>query len=86
MLEDYPDYAESDRVLFMLGRSQAKQKHVADAEQTFNRLQEEHPESPYARKIPKLPEVPPEVVQPAEAVDEPASEGSDEDSGAEEDS
>ena len=89
MLEDYPDYAEPDKVLFMLGRSQMKQKHIVDAEQTFGRLEEEHPESQYARRIPTLPEVPPEVPEleePVEVMDEEASESSDEDSGAEEDS
>lgn len=89
LLEDYPDYEETDKVLFGLGRSQLKQKHIADAEQTFNRLEEEYPESQYARKIPTLPELPPEVPEvevPAEVVDEESSDSTDEDSGTEEDS
>ena len=87
MLEDYPDYGEPDKVLFMLGRAQMKQKHIADAEQTFEQLKNEHPDSSYSRKIPKLPEVPPEVEEAAEVVDEEApTNGSEESSGAEEDS
>lgn len=86
LLADYPDYEESDNVLYMLGRSQLKQKHVAEAGETFDRLKSEYPESPYAHKIPKLPEIPPEPEQPTEVVDETATEEPEEGSEAEGDS
>ena len=86
MLEEYPDYPEHDKVLYNLGRSQMKQKHVGDAEETFFRLEKEYPDSPFTRKIPKLPDIPPEVEEPAEVVDEEPAESAEEDSGAEEDS
>jgi outer membrane protein assembly factor BamD len=86
MLQDYPEYMEQDKVLYMLGRSQMKQKHAGEAEETFFRLEKEHPDSRFIGKIPKLPDIPPEVEEPAEVVDEEPADSAEEDSGAEEDS
>ena len=87
LLDEYPNYEESDKVLFLLGRSQLKQGHYEDAEGTFQRLQTEYPDSSYSRKIPHVPDVPPEASEEQSAEDEEEStQSSEEGSGTENDS
>lgn len=86
MLEDYPEYSETDKVLYFMGKSQLKQKHVADAEVTFQRLQAEYPDSEYVRKFPPIPDIPPEPEPAVEAVEDEPNEEQESDAPAEGDS
>jgi outer membrane protein assembly factor BamD len=89
LLESYPDYDETDKVLFHLGlayhRSRAPQ-HAGKAAEVFNRLKSEYPDSEL------VDEIPPEAMEapatpPAEPMDEMAADGdedaSDESTGGE---
>jgi len=53
LLEDYPDYPEIAKVLHHLGRAFHKIDEGEKARETFDRLQEEYPQSEWAREIPK---------------------------------
>ena len=53
VLEAFPDYEETDRVLFYLGMSYLKGDRAEDSRGTFDRLTQEYPDSQYIRKIPK---------------------------------
>lgn len=59
VLELYPEYSEMDQVLFQLGRAYLRLEEIERAEETFERLEAEYPESPLIAKIPELPEPPP---------------------------
>lgn len=53
LLEQYPDYAEIDKVLYFKGVSQWRWKKFEEAVQTFAQLRSEYPESKYTRQIPE---------------------------------
>lgn len=57
LLENYPSYSEKDKALFHLGIAQSKGLLVAEARETFERLEREFPESRFVDQIPELPEV-----------------------------
>ena len=52
LLKNYPNYSGKDAALFYLGRAYVDLARPEDAEATFARLREEHPDSRYLRKIP----------------------------------
>lgn len=52
-LENYPEFDEADRVLFYLGMTHRKAKQYEKAQEAFDRLRSEHPDSPMVEKIPK---------------------------------
>lgn len=53
ILEAYPDFEETDRVLYYLGMTYRKSEREEDSRQTFDRLVQTFPESPYIKRIPK---------------------------------
>jgi outer membrane protein assembly factor BamD len=53
LLEDYPEYPDTAKVLHHLGRALLAMDEDEKAQQAFDRLLEEHPESEWAREIPK---------------------------------
>jgi outer membrane protein assembly factor BamD len=53
LLKNYPTYSGKDAALFYLGRAYADLARPEDAQATYVRLREEHPESRYIRKIPE---------------------------------
>lgn len=53
LMADYPDYPEMDKVLWHLGMSYRLVQRAEEAETTFARLREDHPDSKYLSKIPK---------------------------------
>jgi outer membrane protein assembly factor BamD len=53
LLEDYPDFAETDRALYYLGMTYRKSDREEESREAFRRLTEEYPESPWADKIPQ---------------------------------
>jgi outer membrane protein assembly factor BamD len=56
LLDNYPEYAERDKVLYHLCEAYLSRKAKGDAElahATCDRLQSEYPESEYVEKIPK---------------------------------
>ncbi len=53
ILDDYPDYEEIDRALYYLGLALAKLERNDEADQVFERLRSEHPESSFVGKLPK---------------------------------
>ncbi|MEO7794982.1 MAG: outer membrane protein assembly factor BamD [Thermoanaerobaculia bacterium] len=52
LLKNYPNYTGKEAALFFLGRAYVDLARPEDAQATFARLREEHPESRYLRKIP----------------------------------
>jgi outer membrane protein assembly factor BamD len=54
LLEDFPDYNARDKALFFLARSYAALGQTEKAEESFQKLRENFPESEYLEKIPKL--------------------------------
>jgi outer membrane protein assembly factor BamD len=55
LVDHYPDYPATDRILFFLGQAQLKTKHPDEARQAFARLRKAYPKSEYVTKIPKVP-------------------------------
>lgn len=53
LLEEYPRYAEAAKVLHHLGRAYLKLEEQEKARAAFDRLQEEYPQSEWARNVPK---------------------------------
>ncbi len=53
VLEQYPDFDQTDRVLFYLGMTYRKSEREDESQQTFDRLATEFPDSRWVRKIPK---------------------------------
>ncbi len=53
LLKNYPTYSGKDAALFTWASPTADQARPEDAQATFARLREEHPESRYIRKIPE---------------------------------
>jgi len=56
LLENYPEYAERDKVLYHLCQAYLERKGKGDrdlARETCQRLEKEYPESQYVEKIPK---------------------------------
>ncbi len=65
LLEEYPDYPESDKVLYHLGKTQMALAKYGDAFDTFERLRQEYPDSEWVKEIPdEIPE--PEVEEDEE--------------------
>lgn len=54
VLEQHPDYAAMDRVLWMLGSAQRKAGQTLEAQATFDRLRAEYPESEFLKEIPRI--------------------------------
>jgi outer membrane protein assembly factor BamD len=52
LLEEYPDYREKDKVLYILGKAYGKGGDPEEAARVFELLRTEHPESPFVKKIP----------------------------------
>ena len=52
IVEDFPDYEEMDKVLYMLGMAFYKGKSAEKAAEIFTQLRSEYPESRYIKKIP----------------------------------
>ena len=52
LLEEYPNYPETDKVLYFLGKTQIQLAKYGDAFDTFERLREEYPDSEWVAKIP----------------------------------
>ena len=52
LVEDYPEFNEMDKVLFMLGQAYGKGRRLEDAIKTFDKLRSEYPDSRYIQKIP----------------------------------
>lgn len=52
LLENYPDYLETDKVLFYKGSSQRRWKKCDESDETFAQLRSEYPESKYVRQVP----------------------------------
>jgi len=85
LLERFPDYGETDKVLFHLGLAyhrSVQPQHAGRAAEVFARLEKEHPESPWVAKIPaearesRAPE-------PAQPVDTVAADGDEAAAGGE---
>jgi outer membrane protein assembly factor BamD len=57
-LEEYPETEGLDRVLFHLGMAHLKLNAFGDANDTFERLRGEYPDSPYVAKIPTVKHTP----------------------------
>ncbi len=53
LLELYAEYPDRDRALWCLGIAYWRQDDGEGARHAFERLRNEHPDSPYVRKIPK---------------------------------
>jgi len=51
LLERFPDYSEKDKALFHLGRAYREQENVEKAEEIFDRLRSEYPNSEYLKEI-----------------------------------
>jgi outer membrane protein assembly factor BamD len=58
LVKNFPDYREMDKALFNLGMAYRDMRRRDEAMKTFERLRQEHPDSPYIRDIPDLPETP----------------------------
>ncbi len=52
VLEAYPDFEETDRVLYYLGMTYRKSEREEESREAFERLAQEYPDSPFAKKIP----------------------------------
>lgn len=48
LLDSYPDFAQSDKALYLLGRSYKQEESLEKARAAFARLVNEHPDSGYA--------------------------------------
>lgn len=53
LLENYPEYPETDKILYFLGLAYTREEKTDKARETFERLRREYPESPYIRRIPE---------------------------------
>ena len=58
VLEEYPDSESLDKTLFHLGLAHLKMQQWGDAHDAFQRLRDEHPDSPFVAKIPQVRDVP----------------------------
>ena len=56
LVDHYPDYPQTDRVLYYLGAAQLKIKHKDAAREVFDRLRKDFPKSEFAAKIPSIPQ------------------------------
>ena len=52
LVEDFPEFQEMDKVLFLLGMSYGRNRLPEEAIETFEQLRAEYPDSPYIKKIP----------------------------------
>lgn len=53
LLENYPEFERTDRVLYLLGMSFYKDKKVEESQTAFDRLRSEFPDSEFVTQIPK---------------------------------
>ena len=53
LLETYPEFEETDRVLFYLGMTHRKAEQEAESRRVFERLRQEYPDSSFVEEIPK---------------------------------
>lgn len=54
LLEDYPDYAEKDKVYYHLGLAYQQGRALVEADEYFGKLRREFPGSEWVKKIPKI--------------------------------
>jgi outer membrane protein assembly factor BamD len=52
LTEQYPDYAQMDKVLYFLGMAHRKMGQPEKSAEWFDRLRQDHPQSSYVEKIP----------------------------------
>ena len=52
LLEQYPEYLETDKVLYFKGSAELRWKKCEEADQTFAQLRSEYPESKYVGQVP----------------------------------
>lgn len=77
--EMYPDYREMDKVLFHLGMAYRKGRRFQEAIDTFDRLDVEHPDSPWREEVPARDDLESKAAEVAAAVaEEEASEADSE--------
>lgn len=55
LLEAYPEYSETDKVIYYLGLAYKISDKTEEAREQFERLRSEHPDSEYLGEVPKLP-------------------------------
>jgi outer membrane protein assembly factor BamD len=53
LLSDFPQYPERDKVIYNLGLAYQMMGKSEDADKTFERLRNEHPQSPFLAEIPQ---------------------------------
>lgn len=53
VLDNFPEFEHTDRVLFLLGMTYRKIDNVEESIATFDRLTHEYPESPFIKQIPR---------------------------------
>lgn len=54
LLRDYPDYRKKDEAYFLLGQAQLKNDELPKTIETFNKLSQEFPNSPFLPKTRKI--------------------------------
>ena len=76
VLDEYPETEGVDQTLFHLGTAQLQMNDFGGALESFNRLRDEYPDSPFVQKIPQRRPAPGEAESPPEepAAEEPAAE------------
>mgnify|MGYP002624541726 CR=1 FL=1 len=52
VLENYPDFEQTDRVLYYLGMTYRKSEREEESRETFERLAQEYPDSRFVKQIP----------------------------------
>jgi outer membrane protein assembly factor BamD len=70
ILEDFPEFNDMDKVLYLLGMSYYKGRNAAKSAEIFDQLRSEHPESKLIGKIPKRDPKPPRNQPPPAEADE----------------
>ena len=73
VLDDYPDSVGQDKVLFHLGMALIKTNQPGEAQEAFDRLRAEHPESSWVAKVPQQSQ-PPSEAETEQASAEPEDE------------
>ena len=61
IVDDYPDFDEMDKVLYMLGMAFFKGRNAEKSAEVFDQLRSEYPESRYIKKIPSKSPKPPKL-------------------------
>ena len=52
LLEQYPEYLETDKVLYFKGSAELRWKKCTEANQTYTQMRSEYPESRYVKQVP----------------------------------